>query len=99
MKKRVQQLLGIACYVLGMLAAVYIGGVVMLLHPVEALYRAYVTGALTVPVVLSSVVRIVLSATTAGLVWCIGYIGYNYFKGTEDPDWDEINERMAKTEK
>ena len=29
----------------------------------------------------------------AGLVWCIGYIGYNHFKGTEDPDWAAIEER------
>lgn len=98
MKKRVQQLLGSACYVLGLLAAIYVGGVIMLLHPIEALYVAYVTGTLTVRMVLINVIIMMLSATIAGLVWCIGYIGYNYFKGTEDPDWDEINARITKQE-
>ncbi len=98
MKKRVQQLLGSTCYVLGLLAAIYVGGVIMLLHPIEALYAAYVTGTLTVHMVLINVIIMLLSATIAGLVWCIGYIGYNYFKGTEDPDWDEINARIAKQE-
>jgi hypothetical protein len=83
MRKKVQMLLGGACYVLGLAAAIYIGGVLMLLHPVGELYNAYCMGTLTV-------------FSVAGLVWCIGYIGYNHFKGTEDPDWDEINARTDK---
>jgi len=27
-------------------------------------------------------------------VWCIGYIGYNFFKGNEDPDWAAIEARF-----
>ena len=37
------------------------------------------------------VVKILFSTTLTGLIWCIGYIGYNHFKGTEDPDWDKLN--------
>jgi hypothetical protein len=37
-----------------------------------------------------------LSTTFAGLVWCIGYIGYNYFGAQDDPDWEILNSRTAK---
>ena len=33
----------------------------------------------------------------AGLIWCIGYIAYNHFKGTQDPDWETMEkEYMAE---
>jgi hypothetical protein len=89
-------MLGGACYVLGLAAAIYIGGVLMLLEPIGALYRAYCQGALTVTVVVVNGIKILLSTTIGGFVWCLGYIGYNHFKGTEDPDWDEINARISK---
>jgi hypothetical protein len=96
MRKRVQMMLGGACYVLGLVAAIYIGGVLMLLEPIGVLYHAYSIGALTVTVVVVNGIKILLSTTIGGFVWCIGYIGYNHFKGTEDPDWDEINARISK---
>jgi hypothetical protein len=96
MRKKVQMLLGGVCYVLGLAAAIYIGGVLMVLHPISALYTAYRLGTLTVFSVIVNVIKILFSTTIAGLVWCIGYIGYNHFKGTEDPDWDEINARIDK---
>ena len=34
-----------------------------------------------------------MMTTLAGLIWCIGYIGYNHFKGTEDPDWEVLEEQ------
>jgi hypothetical protein len=43
-------------------------------------------------------VKILLSTTFAGLVWCIGYIGCNYFKGEEDPDWGELNAGIKEEE-
>lgn len=87
--------LGHLCYALGILAALYVGGVMMVLHPVEQLYHAFMSGSLTVHIVLLDALRIFFSATVAGLVWCIGYMGYNFFKGKEDPDWDEINARVG----
>jgi hypothetical protein len=38
------------------------------------------------------VIKILFSTTITGLIWCLGYIAYNYFKGNEDPDWDAIEE-------
>jgi hypothetical protein len=96
MGKIVQMLLGGACYVLGLAAAIYIGGVLMLLEPIEVLYHAYCIGTLTLMLVVVNGIKILLSTTIGGFVWCLGYIGYNHFKGTEDPDWDEINARIGK---
>ena len=45
---------------------------------------------------LKSIIKIAFSTTFGGLVWCIGYIGYNHFKGTEDPDWEAIEERWRQ---
>ena len=45
------------------------------------------------------VVKILFSTTMAGLIWCIGYIAYNHFKGTQDPDWETMEkEYMAEKE-
>ena len=41
-------------------------------------------------------VKMIVSTTVAGLIWCIGYIAYNHFKGTEDPDWDELKAKHRK---
>ena len=78
MKKKCDKLLGILCYALGILAALYVGGYHML----------------TLPLLLKSIIKIAFSTTFAGLVWCIGYIGYNFFKGNEDPDWAAIEARF-----
>ena len=33
------------------------------------------------------------------MIWCIGYIAYNHFKGTQDPDWEAMEkEYMAEKE-
>lgn len=75
MKKKCDKLLGILCYALGILAALYVGGWLMLIKPIHVIIIAF-------------------STTFAGLVWCIGYIGYNFFKGNEDPDWAAIEARF-----
>ena len=54
---------------------------------------AFSNDSLTLTLLLKSIIKIAFSTTFAGLVWCIGYIGYNHFKGTEDPDWAAIEER------
>ena len=30
---------------------------------------------------------------------CIGYIGYNFFKGNEDPDWEAIEQKIRDKKK
>lgn len=96
MKKKCDRILSLVCYALGIFAAIYIGAYLMLLQPVQSLWTAFYQGGLTLSLVFASVVKIGLSTTCAGFVWCLGYIGYNYFKGTEDPDWETM-EREAKS--
>lgn len=91
MKKKIQQMLALICNALGTIAAVYVGGWLMFLQPLHVLYIAFGNGELSVRLVAVCAVKILLSATFAGLVWCIGYIGCNYFKGKEDPDWSILN--------
>lgn len=94
MKKKVQQLLALLCNVLGTIAAVYVGGWLMFLQPIKMLFLAFQGGTLSVSFVCICVIKILLSATFAGLVWCIGYIGCNYFKGVEEPEWEGPNEKV-----
>lgn len=96
MKKRVLQFLALLCNALGTIAALYVGGWMMFLRPIHMLFTAFGDGTLNAYLVLVCGVKILLSATFAGLVWCIGYIGCNYFKGDEEPDWNLINERAEE---
>ena len=48
---------------------------------------------LTLSLIIACAIKILFSTTLAGLIWCIGYIGYNHFKGTEDPDWEVLEEQ------
>ena len=94
MKKKCDRLLGILCYALGILAALYVGGWLMLIKPIHVIIIAFGNDMLTLPLLLKSIIKIAFSTTFAGLVWCIGYIGYNFFKGNEDPDWAAIEARF-----
>ena len=94
MKKKCDKLLGILCYALGILAALYVGGYLMLIKPIHVIIIAFGNDMLTLPLLLKSIIKIAFSTTFAGLVWCIGYIGYNFFKGDEDPDWAAIEARF-----
>lgn len=89
MNRKMKILLAVLCYLCGALAAVYIGGWIMLLKPLRLLVSSYQTGALGISVLLHCVIKIALSTTVGGLVWCIGYMGCNYFRGTED-EYDRL---------
>lgn len=89
--KRLRMLLANICYVAGVFASVYVGGWLMLIVPVGELFSALREGELTVTMLGADIIKIALSTTFAGLVWTIGYIGYNHFRGTEDPKWDQEN--------
>ena len=93
MKKKVSHILGVLCYALGIFFALYVGGWLMLIKPIHMLMEAFSNDSLTLTLLLKSIIKIAFSTKFAGLVWCIGYIGYNHFKGTEDPDWAAIEER------
>jgi hypothetical protein len=97
-KMKMAHCLALLCNVFGTIAAVYVGGWLMLLQPVYMLYTSFAGGTLTLPLVVSCAVKMLLSTTFAGLVWCIGYIGFNYFKGDEDPDWTALNGGLEQQE-
>lgn len=95
MKKRMKALAAQLCYLLGILGALYVGGWMMLLSPIHDLVSAFTTNNLSLPLVLICLLKILFSSTFAGLVWCIGYIGCNHFKGTDDPDWDLLEKKNS----
>ena len=93
MKKKCDKLLGILCYALGILAALYVGGYLMLIKPIHVIIIAFGNDMLTLPLLLKSIIKIAFSTTFAGLVWCIGYIGYNFFKGERNPSWQRCRKK------
>lgn len=96
MKKKFQMFMAMVCYAFGIVSSVYVGGWMMLILPVQRLLGAYSAGMLSLSLVIVSAIKIFLSLTVAGFFWCVGYVGYNHFIGTEDPDWEAINQRIAK---
>lgn len=99
MKKHINALLGFVCYTIGVIAAAYYGVWKMLVLPLHTLVVSFLAGNLNVTLLAVCVVKILFSTTMAGLIWCIGYIAYNHFKGTQDPDWEAMEkEYMAEKE-
>lgn len=94
MKKKWSRLLGTVCYALGIFCSLYVGGYLMLIKPIEELLYAFSADTLTFSLLIHNIIIIALSTTFAGFVWCIGYIGYNFFKGNEDPDWEAIEQKI-----
>lgn len=52
MKKKCNKLLGILCYALGILAALYVGGYLMLIKPIHVIIIAFGNDMLTLPLCL-----------------------------------------------
>lgn len=94
MKKKGYHLLALLCYIAGIALAGYIGVWLMMVQPVCHLVFAFTADEFTIGMLIICVIKLVLSTTIAGVVWCVGYVGYNHFKGTEDPDWDHIMEEQ-----
>lgn len=88
MKKKWSRLLAIICYTLGTFVSIYVGAWLMLLQPIHQLLSAFSENKLSLQILIMCIIKIALSTTVAGIVFTIGYIGYNHFKGTEDPDWE-----------
>ena len=66
MKKKCDKLLGILCYALGILAALYVGGYLMLIKPIHVIIIAFGNDMLTLPLLLKSIIKIAFSTTFAG---------------------------------
>ena len=91
--------MGMICYIMGVFCSLYVGGWMLLIQPIRKLLDAFSAGTLTFTMLVASIIQIALSTTFAGLVWCIGYIGYNFFKGTEDPDWEALEKKWRERNK
>lgn len=98
MKKKWNLLLGTICYTLGVFFTIYIGGWVMLIQPIHLLLAAFTAKTLTFTMLVTNIVKIALSTTVGGFLWCLGYIGYNHFKGTDEPDWEKLEKKKEGTE-
>ena len=61
MKKKCDRLLGILCYALGILAALYVGGYLMLIKPIHVIIIAFGNDMLTLPLLLKSIIKIAFS--------------------------------------
>lgn len=96
MKKQVNKMIGFVCYIIGVVCSVYFGLWKMLLIPLRMLYVAAVNGELSATLVIACAIKILFSTTMTGLIWCIGYIAYNHFKGAEDPDWEALEAKRMK---
>ena len=81
-------------YTIGVVAGIYIGGWRMLILPLRQLLYALAHHNFTTSFIAICVLKMVLSLTVGGILFCVGYIGYNSFKGKDDPDWDAINARI-----
>lgn len=95
MDKKWKVVMATICYVLGVLASIYVGGWIMLIKPVRLLMFAYSTGTMNLHMLIVCIVKIALSTTVGGLVWCVGYIACNCFRGTED-EYDRILDKERK---
>lgn len=76
--------LALVVYLLGIVAAVYVGGWVMIIKPLHGTMTAYTHGTLALPQVIATVVKCLCSMTVAGLIWCIGYIASNHVYDSRD---------------
>lgn len=57
MKKKCNKLLGLLCYALGILAALYVGGYLMLIKPIHVIIMAFGNDMLTLPLLLKSIIK------------------------------------------
>ena len=96
MKKKWNLLLGTICYALGVFFTIYIGGWVMLIQPIRLLMTAFTAKTLTFAMLVTNIVKIALSTTVGGFLWCLGYIGFNHFRGTEEPDWEQLEKKKKE---
>ena len=62
------------CSLIGTLLAIYVGGWLMLLYPLKETIVAFILGTLSRRMVIVTLIKCLLSLTTAGAIWCCGYI-------------------------
>lgn len=72
---------GMACYLVGTILALYVGGWMMIFKPLEGTVMAYMAGTLTFKGVAVTLLKVILSTTAAGAIWSSGYILKQKFIG------------------
>ena len=68
----------------GTLLSVYVGGYWLLFRPLRNIYLAYTVGSITWHLLFNSFIRIFLSATVAGGIWCLFDIIAGFFRDIEE---------------
>lgn len=84
MNRNFRMILALVIYIVGIAAAVYVGGWVMIFQPVRRTLAAYTMGTLTFPQLFAAAAKCVCSLTVAGFIWCMGYIASNHVFDSRD---------------
>lgn len=84
MKRSIRILVSVIIYLIGLAIAFYIGGWVMLIQPIKGTITAYTLGTLTLPQLITNIIKCFCSLTVAGFIWCIGYIASNRVYDSRD---------------
>lgn len=93
MKKKWCAWMALFCFAFGTFASIYVGAWMMFVKPIGQLLAAYTAQKLTISMLVKKILIMILAPTAGGTVFTVGYIGYNHFRGTEDPDWEEIERK------
>ena len=68
------------CSALGVLGWCYVGGWMILTHPLKGLVLAHLAGELSVGKLIIAVIQVFIYLSMGGAVWCAGYMLSNYFR-------------------
>lgn len=71
------------CSFLGLMGWCYVGGYMILTKPLKDLVLSFAAGDFSFVKILAALVQAFLYLSLAGAVWCIGYMGSDYFKTWE----------------
>ncbi|MCR4674662.1 MAG: hypothetical protein K5675_06610 [Lachnospiraceae bacterium] len=84
MKKTFRKAMDLLLSLGGTLLALYVGGYWLLIRPLQNLYAGYMEHAITWNLLLNSFIRIFVSATVFGSIWCIFDILAGFFRDDEE---------------
>ena len=86
MKKSAKKAMEILFSVLGVVLGLYIGGYWLFLRPVYWLVTGYTAGTLTKRLLVVCIVKIFISSTIGGGIWCICDIIAGHFRDIPKDD-------------
>ena len=74
-------------YLLGTFLALYIGGWLMMVHPLQDIYEGWCEGVLSVRRVVVDAIKCLFAGTVGGTLWSVGYIVGNCFREYDEDGW------------